>query len=284
MLHRAVSCLIVGTTFTVLSRSSVVDWSKQLPVSGGGRTLDKDECYLSGHPTEVLTDYEEEMRQEIKTISLSLPYRLGSVNCYLIKTDTGYVLIDTACTNRRTNLVKELEGAGCKPGNLQVIILTHGDFDHSGNAAYLRKTFGARILMHRDDSGMVERGNMYWNRNKSNALIKMIAPVFFRFGKSERFKPDSYVEDGEDLSENGFDARVLHIPGHSKGSIGILTRGGELFCGDLLEDKHKPKLNSLMDDLTTATASVEKLSKLGIRTIYPGHGKPFTMDAFKETL
>jgi glyoxylase-like metal-dependent hydrolase (beta-lactamase superfamily II) len=253
-----------------------------LPISVEGRTLGTDGCYLLGHPSETYIDYEEEMPQEIKTISVPLPYRLGSVNCYLAKTDTGYVLIDTGCTKRRTDLVKELESAGCKPGNLQVIILTHGDFDHSGNAAFLRKIFGARILMHRDDSGMVERGNMYWNRNKSNILIRTMAPVFFRFGKSERFKPDSYVEDGEDLSGNSLDARVLHIPGHSKGSIGILTSGGELFCGDLLENRHKPKLNSLMDDLATANTSVEKLSKLGIRTVYPGHGKPFAMDVFKK--
>jgi len=220
------------------------------------------------------------MPQEIKAFSLLLPYRLGSVNCYLIKTNTGYILIDTGCTRKRTDLVKELESAGCKPGNLQVIVLTHGDFDHSGNAAYLRKKFGARIAMHHDDSAMVEGGNMFWNRSKSNILIRMIAPILFRFGKSERFKPDSYIEDGEDLSENGFDARVLHIPGHSKGSIGILTSSGDLFCGDLLENIHKPNLNSIMDNLTTANTSVEKLNKLSIRTVYPGHGKPFPMDVF----
>ena len=220
------------------------------------------------------------MPLEIKTINLLLPYRLGSVNCYLIKTNTGYILIDTGCTRKRTDLEKELENAGCKPGNLQIIVLTHGDFDHSGNAAYLRKKFGARIAMHCDDSGMVERGNMFWNRSKSNIIIRMIAPILFRFGKSERFKPDSYIEDGKDLSENGFDARVLHIPGHSKGSIGILTSSGDLFCGDLLENIHKPKLNSIMDDLTTANTSVEKLNKSNIRTVYPGHGKPFPMDVF----
>jgi hydroxyacylglutathione hydrolase len=223
------------------------------------------------------------MPQEIKTINLLLPYRLGSVNCYLIKTDTGYILIDTGYTRKRTDLEKELESAGCKPGNLQVIVLTHGDFDHSGNAAYLRKKFGARIAMHHDDAGMVEYGNMFWNRSKSNILIKVIAPILFRFGKSERFKPDSYIEDGDDLSENGFDARVLHIPGHSKGSIGILTSGGDLFCGDLLQNIHKPKLNSIMDNLTTANTSVEKLNKLSIRTVYPGHGKPFPMDMFLKT-
>jgi glyoxylase-like metal-dependent hydrolase (beta-lactamase superfamily II) len=224
------------------------------------------------------------MPQEIKTISLSLPHRLGSVNCCLIETSTRYILIDTGCAKRRTDLVKELESAGCEPGNLQVIVLTHGDFDHSGNAAYLRKKFGARIVMHRDDSGTVEHGNMFWNRGKSNILIRTIAPIFFRFGKSERFEAGAFIEDGEDLSDNGFDARVVQIPGHSKGSIGILTSGGDPFCGDLLENKHKPKLNSLMDDLTTANTSVEKLSKVSTRMVYPGHGKPFTMDVFRETL
>jgi hydroxyacylglutathione hydrolase len=220
----------------------------------------------------------EKMPQEIKIINLLLPCRLGSVNSYLIKTDTGYILIDTGYSRKRTDLEKELESAGCKHGNLQVIVLTHGDFDHSGNAAYLRKKFGARIAMHYDDAGMGERGNMFWNRSKSNIPIKIIAPILFRFGKSERFKPDSYIEDGDDLSENGFDARVLHIPGHSKGSIRILTNSGDLFCGDLFQNIHKPKLNSIMDDLTTANSSVEKLNKLSIRTVYPGHGKPFPMD------
>ena len=220
------------------------------------------------------------MPQEIKTISLLLPYKLGSVNCYLIKTDIGYILIDTGCSNKRTDLEKELESASCKPGNLKVIVLTHGDFDHAGNAAYLRKKFGTRIAMHYDDSGMVERGNMFWNRKKSNILIKMIAPILFRFGKSQRFKPDSYIGDGDDLSEHGFDAKILHIPGHSKGSIGILTSGGDLFCGDLLENTDKPDLNSIMDDRTAANASVEKLKSLEINTVYPGHGKLFPMDMF----
>ena len=134
--------------------------------------------------------------------------------------------------------------------------------------------------MHNGDSGMVERGNMFWNRKKSNILIKMIAPILFRFGKSQRFKPDSYIGDGDDLSEHGFDAKILHIPGHSKGSIGILTSGGDLFCGDLLENTDKPDLNSIMDDRTAANASVEKLKSLEINTVYPGHGKLFPMDMF----
>ena len=150
----------------------------------------------------------------------------------------------------------------------------------TGNAAYLREKFGVKMAMHYDDSGMVERGNMFWNREKSNILIRMIAPILFKFGKSERFKPDSYIADGDDLSEHGFDARVLHIPGHSRGSIGILTADSNLFCGDLLENTDKPGLNSIIDALTAANASVEKLKSLEIKIVHPGHGKPFPMDMF----
>jgi hydroxyacylglutathione hydrolase len=222
------------------------------------------------------------MQQEIKTISLLLPYKLGSVNCYLIETDTGYILIDTGGSNKRNDLEKELESAGCKPGNLKLIVLTHGDFDHTGNAAYLRKKFDTQIAMHDDDSGMVERGDMFWNRKKGNILFRMIAPLLFRFSKSDRFKPDFYISEGYDLSEYGFDAQVLHIPGHSKGSIGILTAAGDLIGGDLLENTDKPARNSIVDDLAAANASVEKLNSLRINTVYPGHGKPFPMELFKK--
>jgi len=222
----------------------------------------------------------DRMPIEIKTISLSLPYKLGHVNCYLIETDSGYILIDTGCSNRRTNLEKELGSVGCKPGNLKLIVLTHGDFDHTGNAAYLREKYGTKIAMHYDDSGMVERGNMFWNRKNPNIIIRMMTPILFGFGKSKRFNPDLCIEEGHDLSEYGFDARVIYIPGHSKGSVGILTAGGDLFCGDLLTNIDKPVFNSIMDDSEEANTSVEKLKKLRINTVYPGHGKQFPMEVF----
>jgi len=220
------------------------------------------------------------MPHRIKTISLSLPYRLGSVNCYLVETDAGFVLIDTGGSSSRADLVRELESAGCKPGSLNLIVLTHGDFDHTGNGAFLREKFGTRTGMHIHDSGMVERGDMFSNRASGNALFRRMVPILFRFAKSDRFKPDLYVEEGDDLADYGFDARVLHLAGHSKGSIGILTAGGDLFCGDLLENTDRPVFGSIMDDLAAAKASVEKLRGLEIHTVYPGHGRPFPMELF----
>ncbi len=223
------------------------------------------------------------MQQEIKTITLPLPYKLGSVNCYLVEIDSGYILVDTGASNKRGELERELESAGCRQGNLKLIVLTHGDFDHIGNAAYLRERFGAKIAMHKDDSGMAEHGDMFWNRTSGNVLMKVITPILFRFGRLNRFEPDLLIEDGYTLSEYGFKATVLTIPGHSKGSIGILMDSGCLLCGDLFDNTDKPMLSSIMDDLAAANASVEKLRGIAIKTVYPGHGRPFSMEQYMES-
>jgi hydroxyacylglutathione hydrolase len=221
------------------------------------------------------------MTLEINIITTPFVFNT-SVNCYLVRTGDRFVLIDTGMAKNRSAIEKELENAGCQPGNLTLIVLTHGDFDHCGNAAYLRKKFGTRIAMHKDDSGMVERGDMLWNRNKQNILIRIFFRLFFRLSKSDRFKPDLCIDEEYDFSGYGFDAKVLEIPGHSKGSIGILTASGDLFCGDLLVNTDKPVKNTLVDDSVELDASVEKLKTLKIKTVYPGHGKPFQMEQFIE--
>ena len=215
----------------------------------------------------------------ITTINLPLPYKVESVNCYLIKNDTGYILIEAGSSNQRDRLEKVLERAGCHPGNLRLIVITHGDFDHTGNAAYLRDKFGTKIAMHPAETEAVESGNMLLSR-KNRSLLSKILFSMIRLSKEDRFKPDVNVDDGHDLSGYGLDAKVLHIPGHSNGSIGILTTGGDLFCGDLFVNHKQPKLNKLIDDPLAANASVEKLKRLEIKTVYPGHGEPFPMELF----
>jgi hydroxyacylglutathione hydrolase len=209
-------------------------------------------------------------------------------NCYLVKTDGGFVLIDTGVASKRTALEKELANAGCEVGDLKLIVLTHGDSDHADNCVYLRKRYGAEIAMHADDAGMVERGDMSWNRKAKPDRIAAMGRVIMLIGKLmllvkpgsfDTFSPDVYVEDGQSLSPYGFDANVLHLPGHSKGSIGVLTSDGGLFCGDLIYNFFKPNL-VLIDDLAAARASVERLKTLNVRTVYPGHGKPFPWEEF----
>ena len=220
------------------------------------------------------------MSQAIRIIRLELPYHLGGVNCYLVTTDTGYVLIDTGTSNRRADLERELDRAGCRPGNLKLILLTHGDFDHSGNAAFLRNKYSAPLAIHAADAGVLESGDMFWNRKTGNAVLRRLSPLLFGFGKAEQCRPDIALEEDSDLAKYGLDARVLSLPGHSLGSIGILTAGGALFCGDLLTNTQRPELNSIMDDRVAANASIEGLKSLKIDTVYPGHGEPFAIESF----
>jgi glyoxylase-like metal-dependent hydrolase (beta-lactamase superfamily II) len=214
---------------------------------------------------------------EIKMIALALPFGLGRVNCYLLKTEAGYVLIDTGVSSQRAVLEKELLNARCQPGNLKLIILTHGDFDHTGNAAYFRQRFNAPLAMHPADFDMIACGNMFASRSNGNPIFKALAPVMFRFGKSSRVTPDLKLTEEFDLLIYGLDAKVISLPGHSRGSIGILISDGDCFVGDLLENTKKPALNSIMDDRIAALASVEKLKGLNVKTIYPGHGAPFQL-------
>ena len=222
------------------------------------------------------------MSTNIKLIALALPYKLGTVNCYLVTTDTGHLLIDTGSSNQRARVEEALRSAGCQPGDLKLIILTHGDFDHTGNAAYLHEKWRAPLAMHTADAGMLERGDMFWNRKKGNAMLRKIAPALFGFGQAQRGKPDLILADGDDLSAYGWDAQVLHLPGHSAGSIGVLTAAGDLFCGDLLDNTKRPALNSIMDDVPAAQASVERLKSCGVKIVYPGHGQPFAWEQFSE--
>ncbi len=154
-------------------------------------------------------------------------------NCFLLKTDSGFVLIDTGIASKRAAVERELEKAGCGVGDLKLIVLTHGDSDHADNAAFLRKKYGSLIAMHPDDAGMVEHGDMSHNRKPKPDRITAMGRVIMlagglmtlvKPGNFDCFSPDVYLEDGRSLSEYGLDATVLHLPTHSKGSIGGLDR------------------------------------------------------------
>jgi glyoxylase-like metal-dependent hydrolase (beta-lactamase superfamily II) len=105
---------------------------------------------------------------------------------------------------------------------------------------------------------------------------------FIHLGDFEVFEPDIHLEDGQSLAEFGLDATVLHMPGHTSGSLGILTGGTELVCGDLLDGVGKPSLHFFIDDLAAARASLGRLKGLGVQMVYPGHGKPFLLERVRD--
>jgi len=156
---------------------------------------------------------------EVKAITTRY---LIDVNCYLVKASAGYILIDTGFARRRSDLTSN-------PGDLKLIVITHGHLDHNGNTAYLRENYGAKIAMHSGDAGMAENGDMFWGLGGLTVFLARIMMYLLRVSRFDKFKPDIYLDDGQDLTEYGLDAKVIHIPGHSKGSIGLLTADGDLF-------------------------------------------------------
>jgi hydroxyacylglutathione hydrolase len=214
------------------------------------------------------------MTNRIETI------KLGIVNCYLIHNENSYVLIDTGYAYQRDLLEKALIDLGCKPGLLKLIILTHGDADHVGNAAYLREVYKTKVGIHKSDSLMIETGEESNSRKLKPDHLSLLFKAIRKLGLLDKqsrmvsFKADLYLEEGQSLSDYGCEASVLSIPGHTKGSIGILTKEGDLFCGDLMYNL--PGFGYI-DDAIEHKKSIDKIKKIEPRLIYPGHGKVFKL-------
>ena len=207
----------------------------------------------------------------------TLTFRVS--NAYLVETDGGFVLIDTGFRFDRKRLDRALSDTGCRPGDLKLIVITHGDPDHSANAARVREAYGAKIAMHRAEAAAVEQGNMSLSRGHVAASRRLLKPLmaFFRLRKRERFAPDLYLEDGDRLDEYGLAATILHVPGHSSGSIAVLTDDGSFFSGDFLENRTRPSMATFVDDEDALRAGFERVKGRNIQTVYPGHGKPFAL-------
>ncbi len=232
-----------------------------------------------------------------------IPIALGGVNSYLVQAKGGFVLVDTGgwvfsngpLARIRRTLEEGLAGAGCQPGRLKLIVLTHGHVDHTANAAYLRAKYQAPIALHPADVHMVAQGDVLtWNRKLRPGyfiVILWLARLLLVFrerewrAQFERFTPDLLVEDGFDLAPYGLAAKVVGLSGHSVGSIGVLTAAGTLFCGDALSAASRlagdpPYWPQMADaDLDAADASLVKLKKLPSDWVYPGHGRPFQMQS-----
>jgi|WetSurMetagenome_2_1015567.scaffolds.fasta_scaffold403086_1 hydroxyacylglutathione hydrolase len=209
------------------------------------------------------------MNSEIKTIDL------GFVNVFLIKTGDGFVLVDTGVAQKLPLLEDELIQAGCLPDKLKLVIITHGDFDHTGNCAQLQQKYNAKIAMHDGDVEMVRTGVLV-ERKIHGIIGRLVMWIGKReIGEFDRFQPDILLQDGEVISMYGLTMKIIHTPGHTKGSICILTDGGQLFVGDMLANRIKPGFPPFIENEEKLHKSLEVLKRLDAVMVYPGHGRPF---------
>jgi glyoxylase-like metal-dependent hydrolase (beta-lactamase superfamily II) len=212
--------------------------------------------------------------EDIRTI------RLKFVNAYLLRAGDGFIMIDTGMALQWNRMESELTEAGCLPDRLRLVILTHGDHDHAGNCKKLQVLYGTQIAMHKADAPMVSDGLIRKRKIKSfrNRIFYIIRAIFRKRFDHDKFRPDIYLGDGQSLSEYGLDATVYHLPGHTHGSIGILTGEGNFFPGDTFVNTWKPETARLIENQYELDRSMERIKKLNIKVVFPGHGMPFALE------
>ncbi len=211
-----------------------------------------------------------------------IPVTGGMANWYLLRTESGFALVDCGAVLNRGRLRRTLEEHGCRPGDISLVVVTHADIDHAGNCGWLQRTYGAKAALHPAELPAVT-GNMFDNRARRVNFFLRGTMRAFGWWLNRPFTPDILLEEETDLRAYGLDARVLFLPGHSRGSVGVLTADGDLFCGDLLNNaRGTPVKNRLVDKPEEMDASVARLDGLGVRTVYPGHGRPFRWDELRR--
>ena len=195
----------------------------------------------------------------------------GTDNCYLITDGTKAILVDTASKQCLDQVIAE-----CDKYEMKLIVLTHVHFDHAENAAELSKRYGVPVAIHPKDEELFEsfdRQPLKSSGLVGRAVLGMSLKVL-RNTPVER--PDNliFVGDGDDLSAYGFNARVIELPGHTLGSIGVDVEEKHLLVGDELDNWIRPGVGHLFYDRDAIEKSAEKIRAMGDRTIWYGHGKP----------
>ncbi len=207
---------------------------------------------------------------------------LGFVNAYLVKAGDGYILIDTGVGQQWSQLEAGLLQAGALPDHLKLVLITHGDFDHTGNCAELQRKYHVKIAMHPADAGMVKSGTPV-KRQAMSLLGKLFLQIGGLMGGNfHKFEPDILLENGQELTGYGLAARVLHTPGHTKGSVAVLTVDGRLFSGDTVSNLMKPGITPFIENWQELQASLKTLKGTNAQMVYPGHGKPFAFEAINS--
>jgi glyoxylase-like metal-dependent hydrolase (beta-lactamase superfamily II) len=222
-------------------------------------------------------------------------WRLGSelVNFYAIEEDSRLTVVDAGVPGFAGTLEADLAALGYGLGDVDAVVLTHADSDHTGVVPELQAA-GARVLVHRDAEAMLrDPGPKSGDARPTRLLPQLWRPTLWRllihFVRGGAMKPPhvdgaEIYGDGEVLDVPGR-PRVIPTPGHSPGHCALfLEERGVLFAGDALCTLNpmtfRPGPQLMPSGFNTsdaeAEASLQAVADTGAETVLVGHGEPWT--------
>ena len=182
-------------------------------------------------------------------------------NCYVLISGAHALVVDPSASCDAILGALEKEGA-----KIEGILLTHGHFDHIMSLDTLRQRTGAPAMIHELDDEMLADG-------AKNAFLTF-------FGMDKRFRPaERLLRDGDTIELGEEQIRVIHTPGHTKGSSCYLA-GDALITGDTLFADSYGRCDLFGGDIMKMRDSLAKLRELDPSlTIYSGHGRENALGA-----
>jgi len=197
--------------------------------------------------------------------------RMGYANCYLLSGGGGAILIDTCNYKDGPKIYKRIKDKGVK-----LILLTHGHFDHVSSAKYLADRLHVPIAMSEKDVRIIGKGedSILLGTTALGKLFSLFSKPVLKKATYSVFEPNLLLTDGQDLTKYGVRARVVELPGHTQGSIGVLTKDGDFVVGDAMFNMVRPTVARIFEDKETMLKSVQKIKNSTAQTIYVGHGRP----------
>jgi glyoxylase-like metal-dependent hydrolase (beta-lactamase superfamily II) len=192
-------------------------------------------------------------------------------NCYLVLDDNGVTVIDTGVRGYTQTILAAAAGLGRGPSEIRLILLTHADFDHTGSLPELVRLTGARVAVHADEATVLAG---HPDSNRGRGIFGLGVRMASQIRPREPVGADIILEDGTEIAG----LRVVHTPGHTRGSLCFYQPGSVLFGGDNLRGG-RDGLPLLARDIThwdpvRAAASLKAIAALDFDILLPGHGYP----------
>jgi glyoxylase-like metal-dependent hydrolase (beta-lactamase superfamily II) len=200
-------------------------------------------------------------------LHISIPVGMLQCNCSIIGDP---VTREALVVDPGDEVNRILDLLGRHKLTVKAIVSTHAHIDHVGGLSKLHKYTGAPVMMHREDLPL------YQAMDVQAAFLGVMPP--------ELTDVDQVLADGDALQWGSLEARVIHTPGHTPGSVSLYMPP-ELFAGDTLfagsigrTDLWGGSMEEIMDSLRG------KLMALPDDTVvHPGHGPTTTIGEERQS-